>query len=105
MSQTTKIIIYLVEFIIAVALISFSLNWFLVYAFMVLLINMDRHTDFIRKLTRVFQVSNQIRLNAIQYKLKITDEEIKKVTEDTLKELSESQRLELDKDFADLHKS
>ena len=105
MSKTTKYIIYGVEFIIALILISIDLKWFLVYAFMALIFALDMKVDYLRKLIRVFQVANEVKIIAIQRHLKISNEEIEKITKEALDNLSEEQRKFLEKDIQDLYRN
>ena len=105
MSKTKSYIIYTIEFIVAIVFISIDLKWFLVYAFMSLIFALDRKVDYLRKLIRVFQVANEVKITAIQRHLKISEKDIRIITQETMDNLSAEQRELLEKDIADLYKS
>lgn len=104
MTKTTRIITYTIEFIVAVVIILIDLKWFLVYAFMALNIGLDLKVDFLRKVLRVFQVGNETKLMAIQQKLKISDEELKRISNKYMDKLTKEQSDSLEKDYQDIFK-
>ncbi|MBT3817075.1 MAG: hypothetical protein HOE80_03400 [Candidatus Magasanikbacteria bacterium] len=94
---------YFIEIILAIIILYVikDINLFLLYAFIIYLISSEKRIDYIRKLIRVYQVGNEVKLLSIIKKLKITDEEIENIFENTV---TEEEKNNLDKEFNDLKK-
>jgi len=95
-------IAYIVEAIVAIIIFSISLEAFLIYAFVMLLIKLDMVTDYLRKLIRVTQVANEVKLSAIVKKLKITDEELDKNMVEVKSNTGEAAWESLEQDLKDI---
>lgn len=94
---------YIFELIIAIAIYYFlGLVALLIYIYIMLVIKIDVNTDYLRKLIRVFQLGNEVKITAIIRKLKITNQEITNVTQETKGNLSEEQWISLEKDAKDI---
>ena len=81
-------------------LIDFRL--FLFYAFVIILVNEHTKIDYLRKLIRIFQIFNEVKMISIIRKLGISEEEIKKVYDEEEKKWNEKQREEINKDLLDI---
>lgn len=90
---------YIVEAIIAILLLIINVKVFFVYAFIAILVTLDRKTDYLRALIRVFQVANETKIMAIQRKVGVTDADLKEMTYETEEKLSEEQLESLQKDL------
>ena len=93
---------YLIELVIAIILIAIRLEVFLVYAFFSIVFKIDMATDYLRKLIRVFQVTNEGKLRGIIRKLNISDEELQELGDEVENSLTDEQRKSLYKDMDDL---
>ncbi|MBU0661006.1 hypothetical protein KKG22_02380 [Patescibacteria group bacterium] len=95
------VLAYFIEITVAFLILFLfdSIEWFLLYAFVIYLIQSEKRTDCLRKLIRVYQVGNEIKLLAIIKKMNISEEEIDNIFEDNL---SDEQKKDLEKDFDDL---
>ena len=87
----------------AEALFGLAILFFREYAifllFIYIVIRLTIIYEAFRKLIRVYQVANDVKLLAIMKKLKITEEEIQKETNENLEKLTPKQREMLEKDF------
>ena len=95
---------YLLELIIAIILINWDLKIFLIYAYLLIVFKIDVAVNFLRKLIRVFHVSNEVKLISLQRKLKVKDEETQDIIKETEDNLTEEQLTQLKKDVTDLMK-
>jgi hypothetical protein len=95
---------YWLEVLIAIILLysTEDIRLFLLFFFIFSIILFTKHIDYLRKLIRVFQVANEIKLITIIRKLKITEDEISIVTEDEKKKMGSKKWEEIEKDFLDL---
>lgn len=99
-----NIFIYGIEIIIALIIFEFGLKYFLLYAFIMIIIKIDMSVNYLRRLIRVFQMGNECKIISIVKKLEITDENILNVYNETISNLSEKQKKDLDKDFYEITK-
>lgn len=106
MKQSLKILIkYWAEIVLGIIIINIDdLRWFIFYFFIIFILIIEKHTDFLRKLVRVFQVFNEVKLLSIVRKLKISDDEISIVMENEKKEIGIEAWAEIEKDFRDIKK-
>lgn len=105
MKEIIKIVLgFWLEIILGILILfnADDIRWFLLYFFVIFLIVSARQTDYIRKLVRVFQVFNEIKLLAIIRKLKITDDEISIVADGEKRNMGEEKWKEIEKEFNDL---
>ena len=72
------------------------------YFFLIFLIVSAKQLDYLRKLIRVFQVVNEIKILAIIRKLKITQDDLSIVAESQKSELGKEKWDEIEKEFDDL---
>lgn len=79
-----------------------DIRWFLFYLFLVLILMVSRTSDHLRKLMRVFQIGNEIKMLAVIRKLKITDDEISIVADDAQAKMGEAKWKEIEKELSDL---
>lgn len=79
-----------------------NIRWFLFYFFIVFLITTFKALDYIRKLCRVHQFYNEVKMLAIIRKLKITDEELSIVVDSEKMNMGEIKWNELEKETNDL---
>jgi len=94
---------YVLEIVVAIIIFALlDLAGLLVYIYIVLLINIYIVTDYLRKLIKVFQVANEMKLVAITRKLKITNKEIVDIGEEVNRNLSKKQQADLEKDIRDI---
>jgi hypothetical protein len=93
---------YLIIIILGVVFYSFSLEAFLIYALVVILIRIDVSTNYLRKMIRVFNVTTESKILAIAHKFKIGDEEIIKVLDDIESRQTKEQKESLVKDSQDI---
>ncbi len=86
----------------AILLFVEDIRWFLFYLLIILLLTSERRTDYLRKLIRVFQVTNEGKLMGIIKKLNITTEELQEIGDEEENRLTEEQRKSLYQDMDDL---
>lgn len=86
----------------AILLFVQDIKWFLFYLLIILLVTSEARTDYLRKLIRVFQVTNEGKLMSIIKKLDITQEELQELGNEFENNLTEQQRESLYKDMEDL---
>lgn len=79
-----------------------DIRWFLLYFLILFLIVSTKQIDYMRKLIRVFQVFNEIKLLAIIRKLKISDDEISIVADGERRNMGKDKWEEIEKEFNDL---
>ena len=79
-----------------------NIRWFLLYFFILFLILIERQYDYLRKLTRFYQLSNEIKLLTIIRKLKITDDEMSIVANNEIKNVDKKVWEEFQKEYDDL---
>lgn len=92
-----------IELLVAFALLYFfEIKVFLFYFFIIYLINSELKTDYIRKIIRIFQFWNEIKLMSILKKLWISDKEIKKISKETDDKLTIEQKKDLENDIRSL---
>ena len=82
----------------AILIFADDIRWFLFY----LLIEFLLASDYLRKLIRVYQVTNECKLMGIIKKLKVTKEELQEIGDETENSLTEEQRKSLFQDMDDL---
>lgn len=93
---------YLIELIIGIVFYNINQLAFFLYILFWLLIRSDITTDYLRKLMRVYQLTNELKLNAIIKKLNITQEEFNKILAEYNSKISLDQKKELEEDFKEL---
>ncbi|HUD04646.1 MAG TPA: hypothetical protein VMR59_01510 [Patescibacteria group bacterium] len=93
---------YIIVIVLGVVFYSFSLEAFLIYALIVILMRIDGATNYLRKMIRVFNITTEGKIMAIVHKLKIGDEEIDKVLEDMESYQTKEQKESLAKDVQDI---
>lgn len=102
------IIIDCVLYIIGLLIINsfFGLPILIIAGVILIILNIRYHTNFLRKLMRTFHLANEVRMTAINTKLKITRENIQKANIEHDKEiknsLTEKQYKQLIKDINDV---
>ena len=79
-----------------------DIRWFLFFLFVELLFVVTTHADYLRKMIRVFQVSNEIKLLAVTRKLKVTEDEISIVSDDVKRTIGENRWAQIEKELQDL---
>ncbi len=79
-----------------------DIRWFLMFLFIEVLLASWLHTNYLRKLIRVFQVANEAKIMAIANKVGVQKEEIEKIMKDEEEKIGEEKWKELEKDFADI---
>lgn len=79
-----------------------DVRWFLLYAFIIILLVSERQTDYLRKLVRVYQVTNEGKLLSIMRRMEITPEELQEIGDEVESTLTEKQRQSLYRDMDDL---
>ncbi len=79
-----------------------DIRWFLFFLFLELLYIVRMHTEYLRKMRRIFQISNEIQLLTITRKLKITDDEKDIVMNDVKKDIGPKKWGEIEKELKDL---
>jgi len=79
-----------------------DVRWFLFYAFVIVLWVTAYQTDYLRKLIRVFQTLNEMKLLGIMQRLGITPEEGQALGDEVESNLTEEQRRSLYQDMDDL---
>lgn len=95
---------YWLEIVAGGAILVFAndIRWFLFYLLIILLLTSEKRTDYLRKLIRVYQVTNEGKLMGIIKKLKVTKEELQEIGDETENSLTEEQRKSLYQDMDDL---
>lgn len=95
---------YAIEVIIGFCILVFSedIKWFLFYSFCFLLFVIVRLGEYLRKMIRVFQVMNEIKLIAIVRKLNISNEEAQKVADEVRQKTGEEKWRVIEKEFVEL---
>lgn len=99
-----NIFLYGIEIIIALIIFEFGLKYFLIYAFIMIIIKIDISVNYLRRLIRVFQIGNECKILSIVKKLEITDENITDTYNQNTSNLSDKQKKELEKDFFEVSK-
>jgi hypothetical protein len=104
MNKRTATIGLAFEVALAIGLIFYvdDIRWFFVYFLIVSYFNAMYWGNYLRKLIRVFQVMNEIKLLSIIKKLKITNEEGQEISDEVESQLTDEQRASLHKDMDDL---
>ena len=96
-----KYLIYSIEIITALILLSWDIKYFLFYLFILIFFTFERQ----RKIIRTFQTFNEIKLLAIMKKLKIKDEEVKNIYEEEINNLTTKDKESLESDIKDALKN
>lgn len=86
----------------AILIFADDIRWYLFYLLIILLLTSERLTDYLRKLIRVFQVTNEGKLMGIMKKLKVTKEELQEIGDEMENNLTGEQRKSLYQDMDDL---
>lgn len=86
----------------AILIFTEDIRWYLFYLLIILLLISEIHTDYLRKLIKVFQVTNEGKLMGIIKKLNVTEEELQKIGDEMENNLTEKQRKSLYQDMDDL---
>lgn len=102
--KKNTIYIYIVELIIGVILIYIDFKYFLIWFFMMMLIIQHKNVEYLRKMMRVFQTANEVKIMAIIKKLNISKEEIDEIIEVNKKKVSKEGWESLEEDIADITK-
>lgn len=79
-----------------------NLQLFLLYSFVVILFTIWRLTNYLRKMVRVYQIFNEIKILSIIRKLKITDDEISIVMEGEKNKIGKDKWNEIENEFKEL---
>lgn len=79
-----------------------NLQFFLLYGFVVILFTIWRLTNYLRKMVRIYQVFNEVKVLSIIRKLKITDDEISIVMEGEKNKMGKDKWDEIEKEFKEL---
>lgn len=82
--------------------ISEDIRWFYLYLMIVVVWAVFRMGDYLRKMMRIYQVVNEMKLLAIIRKLKITDEEISIIADSEREKMGETKWAELEKEMSEL---
>lgn len=93
-----KLTDFWVEGLFGLAILFFQ-QYAIFLLFIYIVIRLTVIYEALRKLIRVYQVSNEVKLLAIMNKLKITEEEIQKEMNKNLDKLTPKQKEMLEKDF------
>lgn len=95
--------LFLLEFLIGLSILfTLDLRWFLLYFLFLFLTIPYQQADYLRKLIRVFQIHNEIRLLAITRKLKISDEELSIVLDSQRKKIGEEKWKEVENELNEI---
>jgi len=94
--------IYVVEIILGIIIITFSIKWFLLLAFISILITLDLKIDHLRKLIRVSTFSLESKNLIIMEKLNLTEDEINKISNKNWEKQDKRIRESMDKDIRDV---
>lgn len=87
---------------VIILLCTSDIRWFLFYLLLFLILILSHLFDFLRKLIRVFQVANELKLKSIMAKLNVSEEDIKKITDELEEGLTEEQKNSLTKDAIEI---
>jgi hypothetical protein len=93
-----------VEILVGI-LILFSVDdirWFWLYLLLVIVHMVGHSANYLRKLIRVYQVFNEMKLIVIMRKLKITEDEISIVTDEEKRKMGDEKWQEIEKELQDL---
>jgi len=90
--------IFSFEIIVGLIIVYYSIELFLVYFLLVLLLSNNES----RKLRRFYNVSTEIKILAIAKKLGITEYDLNKTMKDQLSKMTEEQKKSLEDDFKNL---
>lgn len=93
-----KLTDFWVEVLFGLAILFFQ-QYAIFLVFIYIVIRLTVIYEALRKLIRVYQVGNEVKLLTIMKKLKITDEEIQEEAKINLDKLTPKQRETLEKDF------
>lgn len=83
-------------------LLAEDVRWFLFYAFVIVLWVTAHQIDYLRKVIRVFQTVNELKLLSIMQRLGITQEEGQALGDEMESNLTEEQRRSLYQDMDDI---
>jgi len=89
------------EILFGLAILTFN-EYAVFLLFIYLAIRLTVVFELLRKLIRVYQVANEVKIIAIMHKLKISEKDILDIIDSSLGELTEKQREQLNKDFKDV---
>jgi hypothetical protein len=92
------LLIYFGEMLIGILIINYSIKLFLVYLLFILIFRFEA----IRKLTRLYNVSTEIKILAIAKKIGMAEKEIEQVADEQFKKLSDKQRRSLERDLKNI---
>ena len=90
--------IFAFEIIIGSIIVYFSIELFLVYLLLVILVLNNRS----RKLRRFYNASTEVKILAIVKKLGITEYELNQTMKDQLNKMTDEQRKSIEEDFKNL---
>lgn len=79
-----------------------DIRWFYFYLMLITVWAVFRMGDYLRKMIRMYQISNEIKILTIIRKLKITEDEISIVTDNEREKMGEKKWTELEKELAEL---
>ena len=79
-----------------------DLKLFLFYFFILFIVLVYRHMDYLRKLIRLANISSEIKALTILRKLKTTNDEILIVTEEEKRKIGEEKWKQIEKELEDL---
>ncbi len=100
-----KILIsYWFEILAGIFILVFTedIRYFLFYFLIIFLLTLELRVDYLRKIIRVFQAANEIKLKGIIKKLNITEGELLKIGDDIENNLTEEEKKSLIEDLKDL---
>lgn len=90
---------YWFEIIIGIICISIDIKLFVFFFFIIYLISSEKRTDYLRKLIRVFHISNEVKIVSIMRKLEIEPSKAEEVFNEIQENMSIKAFDELEKDF------
>ncbi|MFH0857687.1 MAG: hypothetical protein V1848_02990 [Candidatus Magasanikbacteria bacterium] len=104
MKKTGMIIGLLVEVVLVLVLMFYTddIKWFFLYFLIVFYFNSYFWGNYLRKLIRVYQVANEVKIMGIIKKLGVSEEELQEIGDEVENNLTVDQRKSLYKDMDDL---
>jgi hypothetical protein len=97
-----QIAVFALELLIAALLLQWSQSLFFLYLFFSVIFVVNQRYNHLRRMMRIYQVTNECKIMAIATNLGVTTQAIAAVFDETKAKLTPKQLASLEKDWADL---